>query len=65
MLPVSAPAVYVDFCFQSAVAGEAVCRHREPRIRPGEAGGTDGPGRHRTRPPAPGGPTQVPTVFRI
>ncbi len=55
----------VDFCVQSAVAGEAVCRHRESRIRTGEAGGADGPGRHGTRPPAPGGTTQVPPEFRI
>jgi hypothetical protein len=66
MLPVSALVEYVvDFCVQPAVAGKAVCRHRESGIWTGEAGGTDGPVRHRTRPPASGGPTQVPPVFRI
>jgi hypothetical protein len=62
MLPKSAPAEYVvDFCVQFAVAGKVVCRHRESGIRTGEAGGANGSGRHRTRPPAPGGPTQVPS----
>jgi len=50
---------------QSAAAGKAVHCHRKSRIRTGEAGRADGPGRHRARTPAPRGSTQVPALTQI